>query len=110
MFTTLNTNNLSKKFITIFLVILIVFLSGCQTIKKKSDEVAEKENEKFGQFVGKEVNEMRLELGTPTEDYVNELGNEMLVYKTKKYGIPCERKFEVNTSGVIIGFSSSGCI
>ena len=110
MFTTLNTNNLHKKFITIFLGILIIFLSGCQTIKKKSDEVAEKENEKFGQFVGKEVNEMRLELGTPTEDYVNELGNEMLVYKTKKYGIPCERKFEVNTSGVIIGFSSSGCI
>jgi len=110
MFTTLNTNNLFKKFITIFLGILIIFLSGCQTIKKKSDEVAEKENEKFGQFVGKEVNEMRLELGTPTEDYVNELGNEMLVYKTKKYGIPCERKFEVNTSGVIIGFSSSGCI
>ena len=110
MFTTLNTNNLSKKFITIFLGILIIFLSGCQTIKKKSDEVAEKENEKFGQFVGKKVNEMRLELGTPTEDYVNELGNEMLVYKTKKYGIPCERKFEVNTSGVIIGFSSSGCI
>ena len=110
MFTTLSTNNLFKKFITIFLGILIIFLSGCQTIKKKSDEVAEKENEKFGQFVGKEVNEMRLELGTPTEDYVNELGNEMLVYKTKKYGIPCERKFEVNTSGVIIGFSSSGCI
>ena len=110
MFTILNTNNLSKKSITIFLGILIIFLSGCQTIKKKSDEVAEKENEKFGQFVGKEVNEMRLELGTPTEDYVNELGNEMLVYKTKKYGIPCERKFEVNTSGVIIGFSSSGCI
>ena len=110
MFTTLNTNNLSKKSITIFLGILIIFLSGCQTIKKKSDEVAEKENEKFGQFVGKEVNEMRLELGSPSEDFVNELGNEMLIYKTKKYGIPCERKFEVNASGVIIGFSSSGCI
>ena len=95
-----------------FLIITSIFLifSGCQTIKEKSDAVAEKENKKYGQFVGKEVNEMRLELGTPTEDYVNELGNEMLVYKTKKYGIPCERKFEVNTSGVIIGFSSSGCI
>ena len=101
---------LSKKFITIFVSLTIIFLAGCQTIKKKSDEVAEKENEKFGQFVGKEVNEMRLELGTPSEDYINELGNEMLIYKTKKYGIPCERKFEVNASGVIIGFSSSGCI
>ena len=98
-----------------FRIILISFLtllllSGCQTIKKKSDEVAEKENEKFGQYVGKEVSDLRMELGSPTEDYVNELGNEMLVYKTKKYGIPCERKFEVNTSGIIIGFSSSGCI
>ena len=103
-------NKLSKKFITVFVSFMIIFLAGCQTIKKKSDEVAEKENEKFGQFVGKEVTEMRLELGSPSEDYVNELGNEMLIYKTKKYGIPCERKFEVNASGVIIGFTSSGCI
>jgi len=91
------------------LVILIMF-SGCQTIKKKSDEVAERENEKFGLFVGKEVNEMRMELGSPKEDYIAENGNEILVYKTKKYGIPCERKFEVNSSGIIVGFSSSGCI
>jgi hypothetical protein len=91
-------------------VFTFILLSGCQTIKKKSDEVAEKENEKYGQFVGKEVNELKMELGSPSEDYVNELGNETLVYKTKKYGIPCERKFEINTSGVIIGFSSSGCI
>ena len=100
------------KIIRIALSILIfsILLSGCQTIKKKSDEVAERENEKFGLFVGKEVNEMRLELGAPTEDFINENGNEMLVYKTKKYGIPCERKFEVNASGIIVGFSSSGCI
>ena len=100
-----------KIFKTIFCLFLVLILfSGCQTIKNKSDEVAERENEKFGLFVGKEVNEMRLELGSPTEDYINENGNEMLVYKTKKYGIPCERKFEVNSNGTIVGFSSSGCI
>ena len=92
------------------LFVVLILFSGCQTIKKKSDEVAERENEKFGLFVGKEVNEMRLELGSPTEDYINEVGNEVLVYKTKKYGIPCERKFEVNTNGTIVAFSSSGCI
>ena len=94
----------------IILFSILLLSSGCQTIKKKSDEVAEKENERFGQFVGKQVNELKLELGAPTEDFVNELGNEILVYKTKKYGIPCERKFEVNSIGVIVGFSSSGCI
>ena len=94
----------------IIVIILFIFVTGCQTIKKKSDEVAEKENERFGQFVGKQINELRLELGAPTEDFVNELGNETLVYKTKKYGIPCERKFEINATGTIVGFTSSGCI
>ena len=92
------------------LLIVLILFSGCKTIKKKSDEVAERENEKFGLFVGKQVNEMRIELGSPTEDYIGENGNEILVYKTKKYGIPCERKFEVNSSAIIVGFSSSGCI
>ena len=75
------------KFILISMFSLIL-LSGCQTIKNKSDEVAEKENEKYGQFVGKQVSELKMELGAPTEDFVNELGNETLVYKTKKYGLP----------------------
>ena len=100
-----------KKFKSIFAFLLILILfSGCQTIKKKSDEVAERENEKFGLFVGKDVNEMRMELGSPKEDFIGENGNEILVYKTKKYGIPCKRKFEVNSNGIIVGFSSSGCI
>ena len=100
-----------KNFKIIFSVLIVLILfSGCQTIKKKSDEVAEKENEKFGMFVGQQVNEIKLEIGSPTEDLINEVGNEVLVYKTKKYGIPCERKFEVNSSGIIVGFSSSGCI
>jgi len=100
-----------KNFKALFsLLIVLILFSGCQTIKNKSDAVAEKENEMYGLFVGKELNEMKLELGAPTEDFINEVGNEVLVYKTKKYGIPCERKFEVNAGGVIVGFSSSGCI
>ncbi len=96
------------KLIFLFFVSLIL-LTGCQTIKSKSDEVAENENKKFGQFVGKQVSELKMELGSPTDDFIDDLGNETLVYKTKKYGIPCERKFTINTNGTIIGFSSSGC-
>ena len=69
----------------------------------------EKENKKYGLFVGEDVNKMKLELGAPTEDIINSTGNEVLIYKTKKYGMPCERRFEVNASGTIIAFSSSGC-
>ena len=99
-----------KTKLAIMYLFLFIFFSGCQTIKNKSDQVAEKENKKFGQFVGKQISELKIELGTPTDDFINESGNETFVYKTKKYGIPCERKFVVNTDGIIIGFSSSGCI
>ena len=96
----------------IFIVTLfiLIFTSNCQTIKNKSDQVAERENEKFGQFIGKQASEIKIELGEPTDDFINELGYETLVYKTKKYGIPCERKFTINSNGTIIGFTSSGCI
>ena len=73
--------NLNAIFSLLFILILF---SGCQAIKKKSDKVAERENEKYGQFVGSQVNQMKLELGAPTEDLIiNEVGNEVLIYKTK---------------------------
>ncbi len=100
---------MKAKFIKSLLIIFIL-TTGCQTIKKKSDEVVEKENQRFGLFVGKPVSELRMEIGAPSEDYISENGNEILIYKTKKYGIPCERKFEINSNGTVVKFSSSGCI
>ena len=100
---------MNTKFVKSLLIIFIL-ISGCETIKKKSDEVVEKENERFGLFVGNPVSELRMEIGAPSSDYISENGNEILVKKTKKYGIPCERKFEINSSGTVIKFSSSGCI
>ena len=96
------------KFATTLISILIL-TAGCQTIQNKTDEVVEKENKKYGLFVGGDVNKMWLELGAPSEDIINSIGNEVLIYKTKKYGVPCERRFEVTASGTIIAFSSSGC-
>ena len=50
-----------------------------------------------------------MELGKPDEDFINEKGNLELVYKTKKYGIKCERKFEVDSNLIVVGFVSNGC-
>ena len=97
-----------KNFFSILLFFLI--FSGCQTIKDKSDSIAQKENEKYGKLVGKSINDLKIELGNPTEDFINESGNKVYVYKTKKYGIPCERKFEINQNNIIESFTSSGCI
>ena len=95
-----------------FLIFLSIFfiLSACQTIKEKSDLIAEKENKEYGKLVGKEINDLKIKLGNPTEDFINESGKRVFVYKTKKYGIPCERKFELNQNNIIESFTSSGCL
>ena len=82
---------------------------SCQTISDKTKAIIEKENQKLSEFIGKSVNELKIDLGNPDEDFKNEIGNLILIYKTKKYGIPCERKFEVNPNSIVIGFVSKGC-
>ena len=99
-----------KKIYLISILIVSTFIfSGCQTVKNKTDEIVKKENQKLSKYIGKSSNELRLNLGDPDEDYKNEKGNLELVYKTKKYGIPCERRFELNLNSVVIGFVSNGC-
>tara|TARA_B100000035_G_scaffold54836_1_gene43299 strand:+ start:61 stop:366 length:306 start_codon:yes stop_codon:yes gene_type:complete len=99
-----------KNFFLISLLMVSTFIfSGCQTVKNKTDEIVEKENQKLSKYIGKSSNELRLNLGEPDEDYKNEKGNLELVYKTKKYGITCERRFELNLNSVVIGFVSNGC-
>ena len=97
-----------KNFVSILLLFFI--FSGCQTIKEKSDSIAEKENKEYGKLVGKSINDLKIELGNPTEDYIDEIGNKVFLYKSKKFGIPCERKFEINQNNVVEGFTSTGCI
>ena len=96
------------KFILLSLFFLTLF-SGCQTIKQKTDAIIEKENTKLSQYIGKSVNNLQMDLGKPDEDFKNEKGNLEFIYNTKKYGILCERRFEVDTNSIVIGFVSNGC-
>tara|TARA_B100000035_G_C20803607_1_gene466641 strand:+ start:431 stop:694 length:264 start_codon:yes stop_codon:yes gene_type:complete len=86
-----------------------VLTTGCKTIKEKTDEIVKKENEKLSKFIGKSFSELKIELGKPDEDFKNENGNSVFVYNTKKYGIPCERRFEINSDSIVVGFVSNGC-
>ena len=98
-----------KNIFLIKLVFLLIFLSSCQTIKQKTDAIVEKENNKLNQYIGKTSNTLQMDLGKPDEDFKNEKGNLELVYKKKKYGISCERKFEIDSNSIVIGFVSNGC-
>ena len=100
---------MSKFKSAISFVIIIIFFSGCQTVKEKTDAIVEKENEKLSKFIGKSSNELEMELGKPDEDFKNAKGNLEFVYNSKKYLIPCERRFEINQNKIVIGFVSNGC-
>ena len=95
-----------------FFLISFFFLlmtAGCQTIKDKTDAFIEKENEKLSKYISKPASVLQMELGKPDEDFKNAKGNYELIYNTKKYGIPCERRFEINPEKIVIGFVSNGC-
>ena len=96
------------KFILLSLLFLVL-VAGCQTIKNKTDAIVEKENAKLNEYIGKDLTNLQMDLGKPDEDFKNEKGNLELVYNTKKYGIVCERRFEVNSNSIVIGFVSNGC-
>ena len=98
-----------KKTLFIKLIFLLIFLTNCQTIKQKTDAIVEKENLKLSKYIGKTVSNLQMDLGKPDEDFKNEKGNLELVYNTKKYGILCERRFEIDSKSIVIGFVSNGC-
>ena len=95
--------------ISILSVFIIFSLLGCQTIKQKTDAIVEKENKKLSAFIGKSSQDLKSNLGNPDEDFKNEKGNYEFIYNTKKYGILCERRFEINSDNIVIGFVSNGC-
>ena len=94
-----------------FLIIsaMLVMITGCQTVKEKTDAIVEKENEKLSEYIGKSASKLQMELGKPDEDFKNAKGNFEFVYNTKKYLIPCERRFEINSDSIVEGFVSNGC-
>ena len=96
------------KFI-LFSFLMFLLITGCQTIKDKTDAIVEKENEKLSKYISKPASVLQTELGKPDEDFKNAKGNFELIYNTKKYGIPCERRFEINSDNIVIGFVSNGC-
>ena len=98
-----------KNICAVKIIFLLIFLTNCQTIKNKTDAIIEKENTKLSEYIGKTSDNLQMKLGKPDEDFKNGKGNLELVYNTKKYGIFCERRFEVDSNFIVIGFVSNGC-
>ena len=96
-----------KKFYLIFL--LIILISSCKTIDRKIDTLSKEEEKNLNRFLGKPQIELIDKFGTPDDVIHYEGDNKVLVFRTKKYQITCERKFEINNKRIITGFNSGNC-
>ncbi len=95
-----------KELYLIFLLVLLI--SSCKTIDRKIDTLSKEEEKNLNRFIDKPQIELIDEFGIP-DDVIYEKDNKILVFKTKKYQITCERKFEINNKRIITGFSSRNC-
>ncbi len=72
-----------------YTVILLILLSGCQTIQDKADSIGKKEIKEISKFLQQPESELKIAMGEPTEVLNTEKGTKFLIYKKKKYGIVC---------------------
>ena len=99
-----------RKLITIFAVIFTsTILLSCQTVSKKIDEKASKEEKELSKWLNQPEAELKIVFGEPDKIEFSNVKNKYYMYITEKLKIKCERKFEINPSNMIIGFSSKNC-
>ena len=98
------------KIIHTFTILVFLFvISGCKTIENKSQKAIKEENEKLSKFLKQPESELKIVMGEPDEVQHGDNGYKFYIYKKKKYSITCERKFEIDKTKMVVGFSSKGC-
>ena len=97
--------------INFFLLILLsaLTLTSCETVSKKIDEKTTLEGKQLSKWLNKSESELKIEYGQPDKVEFLKTRNRNYIYISEKLNIKCERKFELNPSNVVIGFSSKNC-
>ena len=94
----------------LFYSMLFVFLLyGCQTIENKAEKIGKEEIKEISKFLQQPELELKTAMGDADEIAYDEKGAKFYIYKKKKYGITCEKKFEIDENNMIVGVSSRGC-
>jgi len=92
-----------------FIILLAFLLSGCQTIENKTDKIGKKQIKEISKFLQQPESELKIEMGKPDEITHDAKGSKFYIYKKKKYGITCEKKFQIDENNMVVGVSSRGC-
>ena len=97
------------KIIYIFFFLSFFIFNCCQTIENKSQKAIKEENKKLEKFLQQPESELKIVMGQPDEIIYDDKGSKFFIYIKKKYNITCERRFEIDSNKMIVGFTSKGC-
>ena len=100
---------MKRFFFIILYTLFLVSLASCQTVSKKIEDTSTKEEKELGKWLNKSEEELKNFYGQPDKVEFLKTRNRNYVYTTEKFKIKCERKFEVNTRNIVVGFSSKNC-
>jgi len=84
-------------------------LTSCQTVTDKIEKTSELEKKELSKWLNKSEDALKSFYGQPDKVEFLKTRNRNYVYITEKYKIKCERKFEINSKNMVIGFSSKNC-
>tara|TARA_Y100000590_G_C14982101_1_gene736716 strand:+ start:182 stop:448 length:267 start_codon:yes stop_codon:yes gene_type:complete len=69
-------------------VLLVFFLSGCQTIEKKTEKIGKKEIKEMSKFLQQPESELKVVMGEPDEIVHDDKGSKFFIYKKKNMPLP----------------------
>ena len=100
---------MKRFYFTILSTLFLILLIGCQTVSKKIEDTTTKEEQELSKWLNKPEEDLKSFYGQPEKVEFLKTRNRNYVYITEKYKIKCERKFEVNSRNIVVGFSSKNC-
>ena len=100
---------MSKNKLIFFIVLKFLLFSSCQSLSKKIDEKTALEEKELSKWLNKNETELKIVFGQPDKVQFLDTRNRNYIYIKKRFNIKCERKFEINPSNKIVGFSSKNC-
>ena len=100
---------MKKLFFAILYTLLLISISGCQTVSKKIEDMTDKEKQELSKWLNKPEEDLKSFYGQPDKVEFLKTRNRNYVYISEKQKIKCERKFEVNPKNIVVGFSSKNC-
>ena len=96
-------------FFAFLYTLLLISCAGCQTVSKKVEDTTAREEKELSKWLNKPEESLKSFYGQPDNIEFLKTRNRNYIYKTEKYKIKCERKFEINPRNIVVGFSSKNC-